>query len=158
MLDAVLLGNLLGELILSSVAGEVLAGTPSLLGHLEGMLFKPLRLLEKKRLQLHAVHALRPQELSHGPTALERQVATEEDSVKAGERSDNLVSVLLEECWHPSIRHGPSPPPAQGLSRQVWLRPSGRARRQKGPTKKPTPAGQSSGGLDLHFATEILKP
>jgi hypothetical protein len=47
----------------------------------EGMLFKPLRLLEKRRLQLQAVHALRPQELSHGPTALERQVATEEDSV-----------------------------------------------------------------------------
>jgi hypothetical protein len=103
LVDPIALGNLPGEILLPRSLTQVLVGAAGGRRHLHRVLLEARSLREQERLQAPPVHALGLEEFGHRTAAHDRQIAAEQHSIEAGQRSLDHVAVLADELVHPPI-------------------------------------------------------
>lgn len=103
-LDAVTLGDLARGIFLAHLGAQVLEWPAALAGQGNRMRLHAFGVGQQERLDAGTVDLVRLEQLRHRPARHDRQIATEQHAVKAGQHAVNAVLVLVDERLHASLR------------------------------------------------------
>ncbi len=105
MRDAIAFGQGSGQIVFVAGFSQGLKRASRRVGHPAGMGLETLGLLDQEAREVPAMDLFGFEEGGHGVAAEERQVATEDQAVKAGEGPLDGVRVLGDELVHSGIAH-----------------------------------------------------
>jgi len=149
--DALALGDLARRIFLAQLGAQVLERPPALARHGHRMRLDTFGVGQQERLDATAVDVVRLEQLRHRPARHDRQVATEQHAVEAGQHSVNAVLVLIDELLHgdlpPCTPTGRLLPAHHGHERGDLVAAAGRARSFKCPLRKPGKPETASGPI-----------
>ena len=100
ILDLVPGSNFLGQLFFSDLFLKILKWASLLLGNIDGVLFDPLGMLKEKPFQFTESNLGAVEELRHLPATHDRQIATKQHPIEAGQHTMNPFLMLGNEFLH----------------------------------------------------------